>query len=192
MKTRRKLITGVTAIGGITLIAGCSGNSQETDDSQTETDNQATNESEEDDDEEPVETNEIGPKIFVQNTSYSYTFSGGLSSATQVVNNREQGSGAVEVNISMVAYDGETEIGEDSSWQEVTATAGESEYDENNDEQYQRFVEEIEVNIEGISQTGDYSIDDITEVVIRGRIRQNEYTRVESISGSEIRNRVDS
>ena len=191
MKTRRKLITGVSSIGGITLIAGCSGNSEETDDSQTETNNQATNESEEDDDEEPVETNEIGSEILVETTSYSYAFSGGLSSVTQVVNNREQGSGAVEVNISMVAYDGETEIGEDNSWQAVTATAGESEYDESNDEQYQRFAEEFEVNVEGISETGDYSIDDITEVVIRGRIRQSEYTRVESISGSEIRNRVD-
>jgi hypothetical protein len=192
MITRRKLIAGVSAIGGVTLAAGCSGNAEETDNSQTETDNQATNESEEDDSEEPVETDEIGSEIFVQNISYSYAFSGGLSSTTQVVNNREQGSGAVEVNISMVAYDGETEIGEDNSWQAVTATAGESEYDESNDEQYQRFAEEVELNIEEISQTGDYSVEDITEVVIRGRTQQNEYTRVESMSGSELRNRIDS
>lgn len=192
MITRRKLITNISAIGGATLVAGCSGSTEETEDSQTETNSQATNESGENGDEEPVETDEIGSEIFVQNISYSYAFSGGLSSTTQVVNNREQGSGAVEVNISMVAYDGETEIGEDNVWQGVTATAGESEYDERNDEQYQRFAEKFEVNIGEISQTGDYAIDDITEVIIRGRTQQSEYTRVESISGSELQERVDS
>ena len=192
MITRRKLVTGISAIGGVTLVAGCSGNTEETDDSQTETNSQTTNESEANSDEEPVETDEIDSKIFVEDISYSYAFSGGLSSTVQVVNNREQGSGAVQVNISMVAYDGETEIQEENEWQGVTATAGEAEYDERNDEQYQRFAEEFEVNIEEISQTGDYSIDDITEVVIQGRTQQKEYTRVESISGSELRDRVDS
>ena len=191
MITRRKLITGASAVGGVVLVAGCSGNTQENGDGQTETDNAETTQAEENGEEEPVETDEIGSKIFVQNSSYSYAFSGGLSSTVQVVNNRDQGSGAVQVNVSMVAYDGETEIGEDNVWQGVTATAGESEYDESSDQQYQRFAEEFEINIGEISQTGDYSIDDITEVVIRGRTQQEEYIRVESVSGAELRDRVN-
>ena len=191
MITRRKLITGASAIGGVTLMAGCSGDTQENEEDQTETDGEESNTTNQNGDQEPVETDEIGSEIFVQGVSYSYAFSGGLSSTVLVVNNRDQGSGAVEVNISIVAYDGETEIGEDNSWQGVTATAGESEYDESNDEQYQRFAEEFEVNIGEISQTGDYSIDDITEVEIRGRTRQGDYARVASISGSELRDRVN-
>ena len=191
MITRRELVAGASTVGTVTIIAGCSSSSEENTDSQTESEGEETNESEE---EEPEETDRIGSEIFVQNTSFSYTFSSGLSSTVEVINNREQGSGAVEVNISMEAYSDETELGRDSSWQGVEATAGESEYDENigdEDEYYNRYAEEFELGIDDISQTADNSIEDVTEIVIRGRTQEQEYTTVEIVSGSELRDRVN-
>ena len=194
MITRRKLITGASAIGGVTLVAGCSGDTQENEEDQTETNSQESNETEESNEKEPTETNQISSEIFVQNISYSYKFSGGLSSVVEVINNRKQGGDRIDVNILMQAYDNETELGRDSSWQAVEATAGESEFDEDiggDDTYYNRYAEEFELNIEKVSQTADASIDDVTEVVIRGRTPDEEYSRVATISGSELQDRVD-
>jgi hypothetical protein len=192
MVSRRKLLVGISTVGVFSTIAGCSGGGEQNGTAQTE------NETEETDESENIEsegTDQIGSDIFVQNISFSYTFSGGLASVVEVTNNKEQGSGAVEVNISMEAYDGETELGEDSSWQGVEATAGESEYDENigdEDEYYNRYAEEFELQISEVSQLADSSIDDVTEVVIRGRTQEQEYTMIETVSGSDLRDRVDS
>ena len=194
MITRRKLIAGASTVGGITLVAGCSGGTQGSNNNQTEIENEESNQTDNDGDQEAVETDQIGSDIFVQNTSFSYAFSGGLSSVVEVINNREQGSGSVEVNILIEVYNDETKLGEDNSWQRVEATAGESEYDENigeNDEYYNRYAEEFELNIKEVSQTAEHSIDDVTEVVIYGRTRDAESVRVTTVSGSELRDRVD-
>jgi len=196
MITRRKLIAGASSVGAVTLVAGCSGDTQtqENNNDQTETEDQESNETNENTDQESIETDQIGSEIFVQDMSFSYVFSGGLSSVVEVINNREQGSGGVEVNISMEAYNDETKLGEDNSWQRVEATAGESEYDENigeDDDYYNRYAEEFELNIEEISQTADNSIDDVTEITIYGRTRDAESVRVATISGSDLRDRVN-
>ena len=112
MVSRRKLLVGASTVGVFSTIAGCSGGGEQNESAQAE------NESEETDESENIEqegTDQIGSDIFVQNVSFSYTFSGGLASVVEVTNNREQGSGAVEVNISMEAYDGETELG-NATW----------------------------------------------------------------------------
>ena len=197
MVTRREVLVQTTALGGLTIVAGCSGESPE-DGSQTEEgsgeseeNTESTGEDTETTAETTEETNEIAPEIFVQNTSFSYTFSTGLASVVEVINNGEQGSDPVEVNISMVANGSEGELGKDGQWQSVEATAGQSEYDETEDIEYDRFASTFELEIGDISETSEYSIDDVTDLQIRGRVQDEEYVLVETMSGSELRERVD-
>jgi len=196
MVTRRKMLVQTTALGGVTVVAGCSGESPENGSQTEERSGESEESTEATEDTEATEetteeTNEIAPEIFVENTSFSYTFSTGLASVVEVINNGEQGSDPVEVNISMVANGSEGELGKDGQWQSVEATAGQSEYDETEDIQYDRFAIEFDLEIGDVSETSEYSIDDVTDVQIRGRVQDEEYVLVETISGSELRERVD-
>ena len=196
MVTRREILVQTTALGGLTTVAGCSGESPENGSQTQERSGESEENTEATEDTEATEetteeTNEIAPEIFVENTSFSYTFSTGLASVVEVINNGEQGSDPVEVNISMVANGSEGELGKDGQWQSVEATAGQSEYDETEDIQYDRFAIEFDLEIGDVSETSEYSIDDVTDVQIRGRVQDEEYVLVETISGSELRERVD-
>ena len=190
MVTRREILAQTTALGGITVVAGCSSDSPETS-NQTEETGGESEENTETTEEDTEETDEIASEIFVENISFSYTFSTGLTSVVKVINNREQGTEPVEVNISMVANGSEGELDKDGLWNAVGATAGQSEYDETEDTQYDRFAVEFELQLEDISETSEYSIDDITDVQIQGRIQDEESVLVETVSGSELRERVD-
>jgi len=190
------MLVQTTALGGVTVVAGCSGESPENGSQTEERSGESEESTEATEDTEATEetteeTNEIAPEIFVENTSFSYTFSTGLASVVEVINNGEQGSDPVEVNISMVANGSEGELGKDGQWQSVEATAGQSEYDETEDIQYDRFAIEFDLEIGDVSETSEYSIDDVTDVQIRGRVQDEEYVLVETISGSELRERVD-
>ena len=196
MVTRREMLVQTTALGGVTVVAGCSGESPENGSQTQERSGESEENTEATEDTEATEetteeTNEIAPEIFVENTSFSYTFSTGLASVVEVINNGEQGSDPVEVNISMVANGSEGELGKDGQWQSVEATAGQSEYDETEDIQYDRFAIEFDLEIGDVSETSEYSIDDVTDVQIRGRVQDEEYVLVETISGPELRERVD-
>ena len=196
MVTRREMLVQTTALGGVTVVAGCSGESPENGSQTQERSGESEESTEATEDTEATEetteeTNEIAPEIFVENTSFSYTFSTGLASVVEVINNGEQGSDPVEVNISMVANGSEGELGKDGQWQSVEATAGQSEYDETEDIQYDRFAIEFDLEIGDVSETSEYSIDDVTDVQIRGRVQDEEYVLVETISGPELRERVD-
>ena len=190
------MLVQTTALGGVTVVAGCSGESPENGSQTQERSGESEENTEATEDTEATEetteeTNEIAPEIFVENTSFSYTFSTGLASVVEVINNGEQGSDPVEVNISMVANGSEGELGKDGQWQSVEATAGQSEYDETEDIQYDRFAIEFDLEIGDVSETSEYSIDDVTDVQIRGRVQDEEYVLVETISGPELRERVD-
>jgi len=190
------MLVQTTALGVVTVVAGCSGESPENGSQTEERSGESEESTEATEDTEATEetteeTNEIAPEIFVENTSFSYTFSTGLASVVEVINNGEQGSDPVEVNISMVANGSEGELGKDGQWQSVEATAGQSEYDETEDIQYDRFAIEFDLEIGDVSETSEYSIDDVTDVQIRGRVQDEEYVLVETISGSELRERVD-
>lgn len=170
MASRRKFLSAVGTISGVTILAGCSsGDSTADQDNQEETADQQG-------DQQETESDGSLPDLRVSDITLSYSFSAGLTSNVKIFNTLESGSGTKTVNVSMQAYSGDQLLGEDNAWQDIQS----------------ELPKTYELAIESISETADNSIDDVTEFLIQVKLSEGEYSTILSLSGDELRERVDS
>lgn len=169
MVNRRRVLIGVA---GTVSLAGCSGggsgtNTEGQNETQEETNEQSENDSE-------TDTTGLSNEFRISNVELSYRFSSGLGAEMRLYN--EATSGRNSANIAIEVYDGDGLIGEDSLWQDVKA----------------EFYEVVELTISSVSATADSDIEDVTDFVIKGKLRNGEYGELQRLSGDELRERVDS
>ena len=173
---RRRLLAGLGAIGGTVLLAGCSG-SGEPDGASDDTDSGSESESEPESDAEATSGTEEEEQplgdISIEAINLTYGFSTGLRARIELSNEAEEGTTSVFTKIE--AFDGEASLGDDSTWQEITAG----------------FSSEADLTIESIGSLSEHEIDDVTEFVITGRLEGGETVEIESLTGEELRDRVD-
>jgi hypothetical protein len=165
MIRRRQLLGSLAAVGGTVAVAGCSGSGEPTEESQA-------NESEPGSETDESDADEL-PGISVDEITFSYGFSSGLSTQIQLRNEAEEGTASVYTRIE--AFDGDQPIGEDSTWTEMRAG----------------FSGEANLNIESIGSLSEYEIDDVSEVIISARLQDGEESEIESLTGDTLRERVD-
>jgi len=167
MICRRKLLASLGAISGTVAVAGCSGE-EPTDEADSETDPDSDPESEE---AEP-ET-ELLADVRVDNITLTHGFSSGVGAEIQLTNQDEREP--KNVNIRIEAFDGDRSIGTDGTWTDIGS----------------ELSAEVNLNIEELAVSADDDLEDITEFVISGRLEGNELGTIESLTGEELRNRVD-
>jgi len=167
MIRRRQLMASLVAVGGTVVVAGCSGSSEPTEESEPEA-NESEPESEPDD-----EDAEVLPGISVGEIVFSYGFSSGLSTQIPLSNETEEGTNSVYTRVE--AFDSDQSIGEDSTWTEMRAG----------------LSGEANLTIESIGSLSEYDLDDVSEVVISGRLQDSEEGEIESLTGDALRERVD-
>lgn len=171
MLNRRNTLTRVAALASIATIAGCSGNNQ-TNNSQSNEQNQ--NQTAEQEQESSTEKQEL-TNFELNSVDFSYTFSSGLGSEIRATNTTEQGTDPNEVNIRINVYDGEEVVGSDNQWETVPAT----------------YHQDFELEIPEISETSDTTIDDVSELIVQGKEKDDEYIDLRTFSGGELRGRVN-
>jgi len=176
MIKRRTLIHAFGAVGGATVIAGCSG-AESTDSSEAEAESEPpeevqTQDQEQDQEQDTQQANAL-PNITVGSINLTYGFSSGLRARIQLTNEAEEETQSVYTQIE--AYGDDGSIGSDSTWEDLAAG----------------FSSEVDLNIESIGSLSDYDIDDVTEFVITGRLRGGESETIETFSGEALRERVD-
>ena len=164
---RRQLIASLAAIGGTVAVAGCSGSSEPTEESEPQ-----PNESEPKQEPDKAET-EVLPEVSVDEIRLSYGFSTGVRARIQLTNEAEEGTKSVYTRIE--AFDGDQSIGDDSTWTDIAAG----------------FSKQADITIESIGSLSEYEIDDVSEFVISGRLRDDEEGEIESLTGDELRERVE-
>jgi len=171
MISRRNLLISA-CVGVSATLAGCADNDQPEQEANEESQTQPT------DGDETDESSEGSLQKFslVEISSFSHTFSDGLSADVELRNETESGSGENRARVLMEAYAGDTLLGEDSEWNRI-GPGGQS--------------ETYELAIESISPTGDESIDDVTEVRILASEEAEQNVLLESFSGDDIRSRVE-
>jgi len=168
MVTRRRLLATTGFVGVTTLLAGCSGGEQSPE-------SKAGSSESESPDAEESEEREILPNFSVGDIGFSYGFSSGLSATVELTNKTEQGSAINTANVAIEAYKEGELIEEDNQWQDIQAT----------------FTAEYALTIKSLAQTADASLEDVTEVRILGREKNEEYGEIESFSGETVRSRID-
>ena len=167
MIRRRQLMGSLAAVGGTVAVAGCSGSSEPTEESEPEA-NESEPESEPD-----GEDAEVLPGISVDGITLSYGFSTGLRARIQLTNEAEEGTKSVYTGIE--AFDDDQSIGDDSTWTDIAAG----------------FSKQADITIESIGSLSEYDIDNVSEFVITGRLRDGEEGEIESLTGDELRARVE-
>jgi len=171
MPNRREVVTGTATLVSTVSLTGCSSTGQPEND-QVDTQNQS--QEQEEDQEESTQAQELS-NFEINSIEFSYTISSGLSSNIRATNTTEQGTDPNDVNISIVAYDENEAVGSDNQWETVPAT----------------YHQDFELEVPDVAETSDTTIDDVSELVVRGKERSEEYTNLRAISGDELRNRVD-
>lgn len=169
MVTRRTILVTTASTGIATALAGCSGGNSDSDSSPDEETTESTPKTEED------EQSDGFADFTLEDLSFTYGFSDGLSATAVVRNQHEDGSGVKSVNISMVAYDGDTRLGEDDQWQDINA----------------ELTSEFGLTIASISDLSDVTLEDVTEVRVRGKQQGFQYATLETVSGDTVRTRVE-
>ena len=171
MPNRREVVAGTASLVSTVSLTGCSSTDQPEND-QVDTQNQS--QEQEEDQEESTQAQELS-NFEINSIEFSYTISSGLSSNIRATNTTEQGTDPNDVNISIVAYDENEAVGSDNQWETVPAT----------------YHQDFELEVPDVAETSDTTIDDVSELVVRGKERSEEYTNLRAISGDELRNRVD-
>ena len=169
MVRRRQLLAGITAVGGAVVVAGCSGSSEPMEESEPQ-----ANESETEPEAESAETDtEVLPEISVDEITLSYGFSTGVRARIQLTNEAEEETKSVYTRIE--AFDGDESLGDDSTWTDIAAG----------------FSKQADITIESIGSLSEHDIEDVSEFVITGRLQGGEDGEIESLTGDELRERVD-
>jgi len=171
MPNRREVVAGTASLVSTVSLTGCSSTDQP-ENEQVDTQNQS--QEQEEDQEESTQAQELS-NFEINSIEFSYTISSGLSSNIRATNTTEQGTDPNDVNISIVAYDENEAVGSDNQWETVPAT----------------YHQDFELEVPDVAETSDTTIDDVSELVVRGKERSEEYTNLRAISGDELRNRVD-
>jgi hypothetical protein len=171
MVTRRTLLVTSGVVGTTIGLAGCSGGSQdpeeESESTNTTTDTGTNNEEQ--------DAARVLPDFRLEDLSFTYGFTTGLTTTVTLRSEAEQGSGAKSVNVLMEAYDGETLIGEADEWNDIKP----------------ELTGEFELTIEAITEMADNSLDDVTEVRISGKKDGGEYGVLRTFSGETVRGRIE-
>ncbi|TQQ83458.1 hypothetical protein EGH24_01290 [Halonotius terrestris] len=169
MVNRRKFLTEVGVVSGVAVLAGCSGNSSSSDSEQQQ------NETQQDEGQDDTSSRAFAPNLRVESIALSYGFSSGLSADIVVRNTLESGSGIKRVNVLIEAYSGDELLADDNTWEDIQS----------------ELTRDFELSLESISESADDSIDDVTEFVVQGKQADGPYNEVTTLSGDELRTRVD-
>jgi len=172
MVHRRKLLATLGAISGTVALAGCSGAPDEEAGSDSEANSEEGEDEQTEDEQAEAETESLAD-ISVDNINLTYGFSSGLRARITLSNQAEEGIKTVYTQIE--AFDGDNSIGDDSTWKDITGG----------------FSAEADLRID-LGSLSDNDIDDVTEFVISGRLEGEELTAIETLTGDELRERVDS
>lgn len=173
MVNRRKLVQITGTVGVLTTLAGCGGSNPNA----GQENQQEENPRNEDEQETEKETTSGGfaPNLRMENVSLSYGFSSGLGADIVIRNTLESGNGIIRTNIRIEAYSDGDLLGADDAWRDIQS----------------ELTSDYELEIETVSESADSSIDDVTEFVIRGKVTDGEYNSITTISGSELRERIN-
>ena len=170
MLNRREVMIGAATLASTVSLAGCSS----TDQPESDQPDQNQTQSEEQDQEESTQPQGF-TNFELDSVAFSYTISSGLGSEIRATNTTEQGTDPNEVNISIVAYDENEAVGSDNQWETVPAT----------------YHQDFELEVPAVAETNETTIDDVSELIVRGKETGEEYTNLRTISGEELRNRVE-
>lgn len=171
MIKRRKLVIG---IGLSATLAGCSGSqsADQSDGDAASSENQSEDQSqaETSDTSDAAGASETLPETSIDIDNMKYGF-GGLTTWIRLDKETE---GDRRVRISVKAYSDDEVIAEASQWRTFVHTTG------------------AKLNLESISDMGEYGIDDVTKFVIQGRTQKGKTATLRTLSNDDLKETIDS
>jgi len=171
MPTRRTLLVAAASTGTITALAGCSGG-----ESSSEPQEESSEPISEEQEEGEEESEPSGLSNFsVEDINFTYGFSEGLNTTVVLRNQTEDGSGINTANVSVEAFNEDTSLGEVNKWQDIQA----------------ELTREFDLTIESLSELSDSTLEDLTELRIRGKEEDREYVELNTFSGETVRSRIE-
>ena len=167
MLSRRTYLRTVGSVGAAFALAGCS--QQESNDESNPADNGTPDDKVDD----QTKDEELIADVRLDSIEFLYGVSSGLSVRPEIRYTAADGEQRFRTEVE--AFAGDTSLASGSSWD--TLGAG--------------LTTEYEFVLDEISGLGDADLEDVTELVVRGRKEGAETVTLESYSGETVRDRVE-